>query len=96
MGLISKIKDLLLKEDKKSDLVKTRVICDKCSEEIDSVFRKGYDLQPTYGSKNYAYFVNKKLLCPNCYQSIELELDIKKNLNILNVKVDKGEFISKE
>ncbi|MBM7555814.1 hypothetical protein [Halanaerobacter jeridensis] len=93
MGIFDKIKKLLGIGSQK-DLIKLKVRCNKCQEEIDSVFRKNYDFQPTYGAEEYDYSIQKELVCPNCYDSINLSLELDKNLNILSQEISGGQIIN--
>ncbi|GAB6138461.1 hypothetical protein [Halanaerobaculum tunisiense] len=92
MGLLSKLKSIL-GFSPQQELVKVRVICDSCGQEIDSVFRRGYDLQPTYAEQDYDYSITKQLVCSGCYKSLELELELDNNLDVLNSELDEGELI---
>ena len=94
MGFFAKLKEFLgLEKEKK--LLKTKVRCKQCAAEIDSVFRKNYDFQPTYKDQTYEYSINKELVCPNCYDSIDLYLELDENLTVLAAEITGGEIINK-
>ena len=95
MGIFDKIKDLL-GFNKQRDLIKIAVSCNKCKQEIDSVFRKNYDFQPSYGAEEYDYSITKELVCPNCYSSINLYLELDNNLEILKQEINHGQIINAE
>jgi hypothetical protein len=95
MGIFAKIKDLFAVK-KKKDTVKLIVRCNKCQEEINSIFRKNYDFQPTYGSEDYEYSITKELVCPGCYNSINLYLELDGNLEILQQEISNGQIITEE
>lgn len=92
MGIFDKIKDLLGMGSQK-ELLRLRVRCNKCQQDIDSVFRKDYDLQPTYDAEEYQYSITKELVCPNCYDSVNLYLELNKNLEILTEEIEGGKII---
>ncbi|GAB6098603.1 hypothetical protein JCM16358_04820 [Halanaerocella petrolearia] len=91
MGLLSKLKKLLDLGPKKEEL-KVQVTCDHCGQELDSIFRKNYDLQPSYGSETYEYLVNKELVCPGCYKSLNLKLELDSSLGVLKSQLQGGEL----
>ncbi len=91
MGLWSKIKEIF-GFTKQKEKIKLFITCGHCSQEFDSVFRRNYDFQPSYGQEDFAYAVDKKLVCPGCYKSLHLELKLNKNLEILDQKLDNGEL----
>ncbi|MGM0501377.1 MAG: hypothetical protein ACQERJ_02505 [Bacillota bacterium] len=93
--IFDKLKKLLgLK--KKKNLIKVVVVCNQCKQEIKSVFRKNYDLQTAYGVEEYDYGINKELVCPNCYSSINLSLELDNNLEILKQEINNGKIIDDE
>ena len=94
MGILSKLKKLFSFTGNNPEIIKINVKCDKCDEVINSVFRKSYDFQPTYGKEPYDYLVKKQLVCPNCYQSIDLRLEINKNLKPVNKSISGGEIVN--
>lgn len=96
MGILSKLKKLFSFTSSNPELIRINVQCDKCDEVINSVFRKSYDFQPTYGKEPYAYSVNKQLVCSSCYQSIDLRLEINDDLTLLNKSISGGEIINDE
>jgi hypothetical protein len=98
MGLFSKIKKLFLFNDTgtSKDLIDIHVRCNKCGEQIDSYFRKNYDLQSNYGAGDWAYLIDKNLVCPGCYQSIAMRVEFDKRLNSINSELAGGEFIIDE
>ncbi|AGB41454.1 hypothetical protein Halha_1513 [Halobacteroides halobius DSM 5150] len=89
MGLLAKIKKIF-GLNKKKKMLKVQVICNKCGEEINSVFRKNYDFQPSYGTEEYDYAINKQLVCPGCYNSLDLKMELNQRLKILNSKLEGG------
>ena len=95
MGIFDKLKKLLGISEQKN-LIKLKVKCNKCGEELDSVFRKNYDFQPTYGSEEYDYSIKKELVCPNCYDSINLYLELDKDLEVLKQEISGGQIIEPE
>ncbi|MFO7818983.1 MAG: hypothetical protein R6V17_01975 [Halanaerobacter sp.] len=92
MGIFDKIKNLFGMGSQK-ELLKLRVRCNKCQQDIDSVFRKNYDFQPTYGTEEYQYSITKELVCPNCYDSVNLYLELNKELEVLTEEIEGGEII---
>lgn len=93
MGFFDKVMKILGLGQQK-ELVKLKVSCNKCGQELDSVFRKNYDFQPTYGSEEYDYSIKKELVCPNCYDSINLYLELDKDLEILQQQIEGGQIIN--
>jgi len=96
MSLFNKMKKFLGLKDNNTDVIKVKVICDKCGEEIESYFRRNYDIQTTYGSEEHQYLINKQLVCGSCYQSIKLKVELDSNLNQLNSTVVGGEMICRD
>lgn len=94
MGFLDKLKSFLSLEKEKK-LLKIKVRCNKCEEEVNSVFRKNYDFQPTYNEENYEYSIKKELVCPNCYDSIDLYLELDNELSTLEEEIRGGEIINK-
>ncbi|WP_027340595.1 hypothetical protein [Halonatronum saccharophilum] len=95
MGLLSKLKKILANTSTSEgkDIIKLKVECDKCSQKIDSVFRKSYDLQRSYGNEDYAYLINKKLVCPGCYNKVSLRVELDKGFRQISKEVTKGKII---
>lgn len=98
MGFFSKLKKVFLAGDKgtNQNLIEIHVRCNKCGEQINSFFRKNYDLQSDYGGEEWAYLIDKNLVCPGCYQSIIMRIEFDKRLNSINSELTGGEFIIDE
>ncbi len=93
MSLFSKIKKMFSSNSNGTNVIKLKVVCGNCGEEIVSYFRKNYDMQLSYGDEEYAYLIDKQLICSSCYQSIKLRLELDSNLNQLNSNVVNGEML---
>jgi hypothetical protein len=91
MGVFSKLKQLLGFK-KKKDKVHLKITCSHCGQQFDSVFRRNYDFQPAYGEEEYDYSINKELVCPGCYRSLQLNLELNKSLEISTQNLNNGEL----
>ncbi|WP_018247393.1 hypothetical protein [Orenia marismortui] len=99
MGLLSKLKEIFNLNNNRvnsNNIIEIAIGCNKCEEEINSVFRKNYDLQINYGDEDWKYLINKQLVCPGCYQSIKLRIEYDNNLNQINSRLIGGKFLSEE
>lgn len=69
----------------------------KCGEKIKVLVRKSYDIQTVYeDSHNAEYRLSKVVICNNCYNKINLQLDFDRGYNIINSQIDGGELITEE
>ncbi len=96
MGFIDKIKSIF-SGGSQSKLIDVYIEDDKCGNRMKLLFRKSYDIQKVYeDNREAAYEIKKMVVCDNCYNKIELNLEFDKRYNITNQEIKDGKIISKE
>ena len=96
MGFMDKIKDFFQPVNN-TNLLEIYLQDKKCKEKIKLLVRKSYDIQRIYEKDQDAdYRLRKVVICNNCYNKINLEIDYNKKYNIINSEIDGGELITKE
>ena len=96
MGFLDKIKSIFT-GGSQSKLIDIYIEDDKCGNQMKLLFRKSYDIQKVYDdNQEAAYQIKKMVVCDNCYNKIELQLEFDKRYSIINQEIKDGKIISKE
>lgn len=75
------------------DVLQVRVVCDRCGEEIAARLRKSSDIQTNFDGGEYAYFVQKTLVGKECFQRVELRLELDERYRLIHSTVRGGTLL---
>jgi hypothetical protein len=96
MGFLDKIKSIFT-GNSQSKLIEIDIEHDSCGNQMQLLFRKGYDIQNVYeDNSDAAYEINKIVVCDKCYKKMKLQLEFDKKYNIIKKKVKNLDFANKE
>lgn len=96
MGFFDFLKNIF-QPVKQNNLIHIYLKDNKCKEKMKLLVRKSYDIQRIYEENEEAeYRLKKVVICNNCYNKINLQIDFDKRYNIINSQIDGGEIISEE
>jgi len=74
------------------DAVLVTVECDRCGEEITVRLRKSSDIQRNYDEEGPEFFVRKTLVGKQCFNRIDLELDMDARYRPVDARVRGGKL----
>ncbi|SFL06645.1 hypothetical protein [Halanaerobium salsuginis] len=98
MGLLATLKNIFMGSNNNGgNLITIYVKDNKCGNKMKLLFRKSYDIQKVYEDERDAAFeIKKVIVCDNCYNKLQLELEFDRKYNIIKQKLENGEIITEE
>ncbi|MFW6015743.1 MAG: hypothetical protein ACOCRK_04850 [bacterium] len=96
MGIIDFIKNIFSPSNG-NNIMKIFLKDAKCGNKIKLILRKSYDIQRIYEEDEEAYYRWKKVvICDNCFNKINVNIDFNRRYGVIDKKIDGGEFITEE
>lgn len=83
----------LIKDEKET--ISVVIICDRCGEEISVRMRKSSDIQRNYESGEYAFFVQKTVVGTECFNRIEMRLEMDPRYRLISKHIEGGTLKSR-